>query len=546
MLIPIPPYVLACEDPPGTSGSLRGFRQRAYRVAPPVEFPRELFADALVEHARLLDAHGAEILAAPLDHPGQSADERFVKPEDIDAYPALLVGQGDKHAVHRWRTVDLSYVVERCRGILLRLMETPREGFGHVVVVAAGVASLHLVRSVRPRRVGESPRLEVVERDLVVEPWLQTHAREGDSVVTRWRTPAGDVAMSRVHVPPRPKGAHQVAGALLKLYDASLREHLAEHARQHPAEAPVAVLDSWERGETIRIQDRREPDYVLESFPEILAPMRVARAGLTPVVVASHGWLALCWLATSATSDVAVPEPIVFGLEPGDDGDDDAEEEAEARARIEGTRRARHEAEEHRAYFLRAFPPREPWAPRASDVHEAWRMGLLFAVTVVGVGLVVAVMAICPAGRFRPWVFAVAAVLSVVWLYSGGSLFIGALRDLDPVRRKRHWTRWKQLDDELQGAWRAAAAPKVVEVPHRTLWMRKLAERLGRLERLAAWNAPDIILANVRKLVRDAIAELDKSDADAVLAAWPNAVRYLEPREKRVARKSTQGGDKPN
>jgi hypothetical protein len=50
-----------------------------------------------------------------------------------------------------------------------------------------------------------------------------------------------------------------------------------------------------------------------------------------------------------------------------------------------------------------------------------------------------------------------------------------------------------------------------------------------------------------RKLVRDAIAELENSDADAVLAAWPAAVRHLEPREaRREARKKGGGTDKPN
>ena len=84
-------------------------------------------------------------------------------------------------------------------------------------------------------------------------------------------------------------------------------------------------------------------------------------------------------------------------------------------------------------------------------------------------------------------------------------------------------------------------------MPGRKYWMRRLTERLARLERLVGLDAPETIIDNERRLVRAAIAELQKSDADAVLAAWPTAVRHLEPpQERREARRQGRGTDKPN
>jgi hypothetical protein len=47
--------------------------------------------------------------------------------------------------------------------------------------------------------------------------------------------------------------------------------------------------------------------------------------------------------------------------------------------------------------------------------------------------------------------------------------------------------------------------------------------------------------------VHEGIVELEKSDADAVMAAWPRAVRLLAtPEERREARGTVAAKDKPN
>ena len=84
------------------------------------------------------------------------------------------------------------------------------------------------------------------------------------------------------------------------------------------------------------------------------------------------------------------------------------------------------------------------------------------------------------------------------------------------------------------------------DVRGRKYWMRRLADRLARLERLVNLDAPEIIVECERKLVRDAIAKLDESDARAVLAAWPRAAGLREPRGAQVPAGKRDGTDKPN
>lgn len=542
MLIPIPPYVLACESPPDLRADkpyLRGFRLRSYEVVEPIAFPRELFADVLVEHARLLDAHGTEIITAPLDHPGQPADERFVEMDAIDAFPTLLVGEGTKHAVHKWRTADLSYVVERCRGILLRLMEMPRDGFGYVVVVARGVASLHLVRGVRPRRAGDPPQMEVVKRNLVVEPWFQTHHREGEYVVTRWRTPLGELAMSRVRSAPKPNGAHAIATALMKLYDASLHEHLDDNPLAFRDDRLVAHVLTTFLGDEIDVWDRHEPDPTLIDFPEVLAPMRSGRPGLTPVVVQSDDWAALCWIARPATSDVAIPPPIAFPRKPY--SSDAKVGDAALEPKPAPARRRRLRSDAYLVALFDDFPPLDPWEPPASDVHAAWRMGLALALLAsLELAVIVRLIGVPMDSIGQCLGVGIVALLTGV-LASGGYLLRYRLRRIDPVRRRGRWRAWKQVQDELKATQESRADPNS-EVRERKLWMNTLAQRLARLERLVDLEAPPSIITNERGLVRKAIAELDKRDADAVLAAWPRAVRLLEAGEKRRDRKDEGGG----
>ena len=150
--------------------------------------------------------------------------------------------------------MDLSFVVWRCRGIVRQLMEVPPEGQTYVVVVAKGVASLQLCRGVPPKRAGEEPRLELVERDLVVEPWDQWHLRAGNFVKTWWTTPLGELVASRVRVRRWPHKGRPATDDLLMIRGRSLRKRIDAYARENPGHKPLAVLDTSLVGEEIRGQ----------------------------------------------------------------------------------------------------------------------------------------------------------------------------------------------------------------------------------------------------------------------------------------------------
>jgi hypothetical protein len=544
-LIDIPPYVRAGEDPPSGTTEVRAYHRRTYDLVDPVDFPGAVFEDALAEHARLLEAHSAEIVAAPLDATGDvnrtPEEDRFVELEDLHWCSSVLVSDGAAHEVHRWRTVDLSFVVWRCRGIVRQLMEVPPEGHSYVVVVAKGVASLQLCRGVPPRRAGEAPRLEVVERDLVVEPWDQWHLRAGDFVKTWWRTPLGELVASRVRVRRWPYEARPATDELLMIRGRSVRNRIDAYARDNPDHKPLAVLETSLVGEEIRVSDRRERDRLLEPFPAIVEALRVARTGLDPVVVYAYRWASLCWLAAAGTNDVAVPEPLVVARTPQPDDEEDEDEDDEDEA--PKPRKLRLSPGSSWLALFDDFPPIDPWAPRIREVNAAWIGGLALAVYAVLSVVAAAELATRWTDMFTDRPLGVAAVaLGAVGTLIAYVHFRWRLRELDPARRRYRWMAWKQVHDELK----PPTKPKP-RVPGRKFWMRRLAERLARLERLVGLDAPEIIIDNERRMVRDAIAELPKSDADAVLAAWPTAVRHLEPPEqRREARKQGRGTDKPN
>ena len=539
-LLDIPPYVLADEDPPTTTTRARGFLRRSYQILEPIDFPRELFADALAEHARLLRDHGAEMLAAPLDHPGDEPDDRFVPLVLLHCYAMLLIRDEGAREMHRWRAVGLSYVVQRCRGIVRRLMEEPPPGHCYAVVVSHQVASLQLVRGVEPRRAGDAATLEVVEPDLVVEPWDQWHERAGKFCTTWWRTPAGDLVASRVPIRPWPTTARAIVDALLTLRGRSLRARIDAYRREEPRGKVFAVVETGVRGEELRVLDRREASDYVQPFPGIAEALRVRREGLDPVLVDLYSWAALCWLTRETSNDVAVPEPLLVERvpRPDDQPDDEDEEEVPPDPPLRLT-----PTEHYRARFDE-FAALEPWAPTARDVHRVWKAGLSFG-AFLAMAAAVAGALLSGLARSLPE-YAAAGVLIVLALATAGLMSAEvreALHDLDPVRRERRWRAWKQVRAEMDRA-RRPRKPKP-PVYGRKYWMKRMAMRLSRLERLAQLDAPPSIIDNGRKLIRDAMAKLDRSDADAVLAAWPEGARLLEPRAALLAG-GKKGTDKPN
>ncbi|HEX8794519.1 MAG TPA: hypothetical protein VF765_26420 [Polyangiaceae bacterium] len=305
-IIRVPPYVLAGETPPHHETSQRAFHLRSWELPEPVEFPRELFADALKVHARLLEEHGSDVLDEPILEPGEEPD--YIDPGSIGFSCALLASRGTTVEIHRWHPQEVSFLVQRCRGIVRRLMTATELDRMHVVVVAEGAASLHLVRAHAPRRVGDRPRMEVVERALVVEPWEQYHLRVRGSVITTWMTPAGDLAASRVAAPPKRWTVRAIADALVSRYEASARAALTAFRQEYPRAPPAVHLSTEVDGEELHVVHRRDLDPWVQSFPALLREAQKGLPGFDPMVVDACGWAALVWLATG-TNDAAKPAP---------------------------------------------------------------------------------------------------------------------------------------------------------------------------------------------------------------------------------------------
>ncbi len=258
-------------------------------------------------------------------------------------------------------------------------------------------------------------------------------------------------------------------------------------------------------------------------------------------------WAGLCWLASEGGADVALPEPLIAERtpQPGDGMYDDEEEDDEAekapkpKPKMRLGRHARM-----RALLLDDFPPLDPWAPRASDAHAAWRTGLVLAVLVTLFGLVLARFLLDPEPDMvrRATTFATLVMTGGACVITG-LVLRGRLRDLNPAHRRWRWRAWKQVQEEVNGEARPAE-PKP-RAPGRKFWMKRLAQRLSHLERFVDLHAPEPILEHAQKLVRDAIAELDPSDARAVLAAWPRAARF-HARAEQGGNRNKSGTDKPN
>jgi hypothetical protein len=543
-LVEIPPHVLLDEDPPGREGDLRTFHRQSYQLVDPIDFPRELFAAALEAHGRLLDAHLPEILEAPYDHPTRKLAERFASPDRLYWCTTILAADGPAHEVHKWETVDASYVVQAYRGVLRRLTEVPPQGTHHVVVLTRDAVSLHLLRVVAPRRVGDAARLEVAERDLVVEPREQWHERDAYHVRTWWKTPAGDLVASRASVRPWPRNAREKVEAILALREASLRARIAayreKNAKQPQAqrEAPLAVIDPGHRGEDLDVVPFSFKGIWLAGQPAIEDALKTPRAGLVPVLVPGHRWTALAWLPNDPQAGVVVPKLLLEKETPGPE-DDDYEPPPPAK-KEPGVRPG---AARPRPALDGDLAPPEPWAPASRDVHAVWSAGLCVAVCLVAASLGWWHLAV-DFRRFDGFdriVVLVGVPFATGFLAYGLWLFRRAWRAIDPARRKQRW----ELSHPI--AVEPPAPPPDPDELHRREWMRRLGRRLSRFERLVDLGAPQVIIDDGRRMIHEALAEVEKEDGEAVMADFPRAESLLATNEeKRAAAARARAKSKAN
>jgi hypothetical protein len=503
-LLSVPPYLLEGRNRMYVRGPEPVFHRGPFELAEPVAFPRELFADVLREHARLVDAHAAAVMAAPLDRPwfevGNPEDRsRHVEISALPRSTSILAVEGSVVEIHRWKPTQASWVLQRCRGIVRKLMLRLPEDHTHLVVVAGGVASLHVMRGVPPVRAGEGERLEVVQRDVVVEPWDQWHRHRDEHVVTWWRTPAGELVASRVADPPDADDGPSIGEALLRIYRDELRAALASHEPEEPGGKPLVLLRSQRSGDEIEVMDRQWAEMTLEDYPTLLAAIGGAPAGFAPIVVDLSSHATLQWCPVGAL-DVATP-PLVHAKDDSRDGPDPYDMKFDDPPPV-----------------ALAEVPR--WARR---LEVGWWVVVVLALLA---GLLVSLVAMIIGLALPEREEGAAALLEVVlpvtallWVYLFGRVLQPSAPGAPPPRPRRR-TRFTG----------------------RKFWMGRLARRLGQLEHLVDIGAPEPIIEDSRRIVRDAIAELAPADAEAVLRAWPRAAKMAE--TNRTTR--TRPEDRPN
>jgi hypothetical protein len=488
-LLAVPPYLLEGRTPDYVRGSTPLFHRAAFQLAAPVDFPRPLFTGVLREHARLVDRHAAEVMAAPLDRPwfevGHPEDvSRHVEIVALPRCTSVLVAEGSVVQIHRWRTAQASWVLQRCRGIVRKLMLRPPAEHTHLVVIAGGVASMHVMRGVPPRRAGDTQRLEVVQRDVVVEPWDQWHRRRRGHVVTWWRTPAGELAASRVAAPLEKDDGREACEALLRIYRDELRAAFAGHEPMEPGAKPLVIMRSSRNGEDIDVTDRDWAEHALREYPTLLAALGSAPPGFAPIVVDIFSDAVLQWCPVGAL-DVATP-PLVHATDDRPAAPDE---------------------------YDVAFD--EPPPVRYARIPD-WSLWLQLGWMVFVSGLSVVGMVVLLALTVVPWIVpdhvawaarwfdVLAPIVFLVWVHDYGIMAL-PIPDEPPLPTPRRRTRYTG----------------------RKFWMNRLSQRLSRHERLAEVGAPEGILQDSADVVRGAIAQLDPRDAEAVLRAWPRAARMV-------------------
>jgi hypothetical protein len=189
-----------------------------------------------------------------------------------------------------------------------------------------------------------SPRLEVVERDLVVEPLRQEHRECGEATVTRWLTPKGSARWSWVRAPRPPATPDEAIDRLLSHCEKRVGLALEEALEQKTVGAPLVWLQSTRSGESVLVFDRRSlgslpHSLVTEGTPEIERLLaREHRPGLVPVYIRTWRVAGLRWIdrrpvrggaqAPSLTERVQWPLLSVPDLDTGDPDEPEPEGEA--------------------------------------------------------------------------------------------------------------------------------------------------------------------------------------------------------------------------
>jgi hypothetical protein len=273
-------------------------------LAQPIDFPRTHFAEALHRHATLLDDMLETLASVVLSF--FAADEALWEIAPV-AGRIVLPSRGREADVIVDSRRNTAANLARYRGVLDALRMQPPDGPGlYAVIEAFDIVSLHHLRAHLPEPGGDraSLRLQVVTRDIVVEPMQQEHrvSRDSTATVTRWVTPQGEARWSWVRTPQPPATPEELIDRLLSHYDARVAIALQEALDQKTVADPYVLLSSTRSGESLLVLDRSQ----LGTLPHSLVTMGTPgiermlatehRAGLVPVCVRTTKVAGLRWI----------------------------------------------------------------------------------------------------------------------------------------------------------------------------------------------------------------------------------------------------------
>ena len=348
-------------------------------LAPPIRFPHAPFAEALRRHASILDCSLDTLVSLVL-----TFDHGKVPLSATNSLAGhIVLPRAGRVADFLVRTRNkIAAMVPRYRGVVQVLhMEAPGDHGFYVVIEAFDAVSLHHLRASMPEA-GEpriSPRLEVVERDLVVEPLRQEHRECADATVTRWLTPKGLAHWSWVPTPRPPATPDEAIDRLLSQCEKRVALALEEALEQKTVGAPLVWLQSTRSGESVLVFDRRSlgtlpHSLVTEGTPEIERLLaREHRPGLLPVYIRTRRVAGLRWIDRRPVRGAAQAQSFTERVQwpllsvPDRDTDDPDEPEAEGEALHAEAESTQSKAEARQ---------RSEKLPGPSDAAEVWNAAM--------------------------------------------------------------------------------------------------------------------------------------------------------------------------
>jgi hypothetical protein len=282
----------------------------------PLAFPREPFAAALAEHARLLQEHAERLLLLSRE----LATSQY-PPLPVVDLAAVIAARPDAEAeVRVEQRGDIAHYVAHYRGVLRPLLFRSEAPQLPIVVIARGAISLH-VATIAPAICGDRAphRLVVDPACLAVEPLVQEHRTSdlGPLLVTRWMHPDREARYAWVTIPPEPESDEEATDRVLGHYgplaQERLRTFLSVNARA--VKPIVLVMSVPDYGDGVHVTGADELSSMRDEFPAILHAIDAHRdEEYVPVLVFMGKKAALRWTARREGLDRQEPPHLVESL----------------------------------------------------------------------------------------------------------------------------------------------------------------------------------------------------------------------------------------